>query len=129
MHRIKTIECAARPAPGQSQYSVAWKRMLFMPLLAIAVAIGCTSLALAQDQPDMKKSTGLTTLITETPEAGFALAVKLSQKGVATTQTDAEVRKTLRPAYAHNPDSLIAVSHVVATHFQTIAAANDYWRD
>ncbi|MBS9403441.1 hypothetical protein KG088_07355 [Halomonas sp. TRM85114] len=24
---------------------------------------------------------------------------------------------------------MIAVSHVIATHFQTVAAANDYWRD
>ncbi|KAA0912011.1 peroxidase [Pusillimonas sp. ANT_WB101] len=71
---------------------------------------------------------GLATLITETPEAGFALAVKLSQKGVATTQTDPAVRKALRPSYAHDANSLIAVSHVVATHFQTIAAANEYWR-
>ena len=30
--------------------------------------------------------------------------------------------------YAHDPNSLIAVSHVVATHSQTIVAANDYWR-
>lgn len=38
-------------------------------------------------------------------------------------------RKALRPAYAHDPNSLTAVSHVVATHFPTIAAANDYWRE
>ena len=47
---------------------------------------------------------------------------------VATVQKDANIRKALRPAYAHDPNSLIAVSHVVATHFQTIAAANNYWR-
>jgi len=103
-------------------------RFLYASVLAVAVALGCMSFAWAQDSPDMKKSAGLTTLITSTPEEGFALAVKLSQKAVATTQTDAEVRKKLRPAYAHDPNSLIAVSHVVATHFQTIAAANNYWR-
>jgi hypothetical protein len=27
-----------------------------------------------------------------------------------------------------NPDSLIAASQVVAIEFQTIAAANNYWR-
>jgi hypothetical protein len=42
---------------------------------------------------------------------------------------EAEVLKKLRPAYSHDPDSLIAASHVVAVHFQTIAAANNYWRD
>ncbi len=102
-------------------------RFLFTSLLAVTLAIGYISIASAQDKPEMQKA-GLTTLITETPEAGFALAVKLSQKGVATTQTDPAVRKALRPSYAHDANSLIAVSHVVATHFQTIAAANEYWR-
>lgn len=108
------------------QYKWSSKRFLFTSLLAAAMAIGCISIASAQDKPEMKA--GLTTLVTETPEAGFALAVKLSQKGVATTQTDPAIRKALRPSYAHDANSLIAVSHVVATHFQTIAAANDYWR-
>ena len=102
---------------------------LARPLLAAAIALACTGIASAQDKPEMKKAAGLTTLMTETPEAGFALAVKLAQKGVATVQTDANVRKSLRPGYAHDPNSLIAVSHVVAVHFQTIAAANNYWRD
>lgn len=91
--------------------------------------VGSLSIALAQDKPEMTAGAGSLSLITETPEEGFALAVKLSQKAVATTQTDAEVRKTLRPAYANDPNSLIAVSHVVAVHFQTVAAANNYWRD
>ena len=68
-------------------------------------------------------------LITATPEEGFQLALTLSRKGVTETQTDREVLKNLRQAYAHDPDSLIAASHVVAIHFQTIAAANDYWRE
>jgi hypothetical protein len=71
----------------------------------------------------------LPTLITETPQEGFALAIKLSQKGVAATQPDAEVRRAKRAEYHDVPDSLIAASHVIATHFQTIAAANDYWRE
>lgn len=110
-------------------------RFVFSLLLTAAMAICGMGMAMAQDTkgmaphtPNMKPSSGLTTLITQTPEEGFALAVKLSQKAVATTQTDAEIRKALRPAYAHDPNSLIAISHVVATHFQTIAAANDYWR-
>jgi hypothetical protein len=34
----------------------------------------------------------------------------------------------LRPDYASNADSLTMVSHVVATNFQTVAMANNYWR-
>ncbi|MET3575598.1 hypothetical protein ABID49_001503 [Bhargavaea ullalensis] len=67
-------------------------------------------------------------LITQTPEEGFALAVMLAQKGVTVTQPSEEVRKVLRPAYSTNPDSLINVSQVIAVHFQTVAAANNYWR-
>jgi hypothetical protein len=72
---------------------------------------------------------GLQSLMTETPEEGFDLAVKLAQKGVATTQPDAQVRAALRGDYAHDADSLIQASHVVAIHFQTIAEANDHWRE
>jgi hypothetical protein len=68
-------------------------------------------------------------LIVATPEQGFQLAIALARKGVTQTQPDKEVLKKLRPAYAHDPDSLIAASQVVAIHFQTIAAANHYWRD
>ena len=67
-------------------------------------------------------------LITETPEEGFALAVALARKGVTETQPDTEVLHRLRDQYANDPDSLTAASHVVAVHFQTVAAANDYWR-
>jgi hypothetical protein len=70
----------------------------------------------------------LPTLITDTPEEGFMLAMKLSRKAVGLTQPDADVRGRLRPDYAENADSLIACSVVVATNFQTIAAANGYWR-
>lgn len=70
----------------------------------------------------------LTTLITATPQEGFELALKLSRMGVKYTQPSAEVRDRLRPEYAANPDSLIASSQVVALNFQTIAAANGYWR-
>ena len=68
-------------------------------------------------------------LIVATPEEGFQLAIALARKGVTETQPDKEVLKKLRPAYAHDPDSLIAASQVVAIHFQTIAAANNYWRN
>ena len=71
----------------------------------------------------------LVSLQTETPEEGFALALDLSRKGVTETQPDTEVLHTLRPNYSRDADSLIAASHVVSVHFQTIAAANNYWRD
>ncbi|MFZ4893006.1 hexameric tyrosine-coordinated heme protein [Plantibacter sp. Mn2098] len=72
--------------------------------------------------------TWLPTLLTETPEDGFQLAIKLSRLGVKFTQPSAEVREALRPSYAENADSLIATSHVIAVHFQTVASANGYWR-
>lgn len=71
----------------------------------------------------------LPTLITATPTEGYNLAVKLSRMTIKLTQGDAEVRDRLRPDYAENADSLIAVSDVVARHFATVAAANGYWRD
>ncbi len=70
----------------------------------------------------------LTTLKTDTPQDGFELALKLSRKGVGYTQPDADVRTRLRPEYAENADSLTMASQVVAINFQTVAAANDYWR-
>ena len=71
----------------------------------------------------------LPTLITANPEEGYDLAVKLSRIAIKLTQPDAEIRDKLRPEYAEDADALIAVSQVVATHFATISAANDYWRD
>lgn len=68
-------------------------------------------------------------LITASPEEGFALAVKLSRMAVKLTQPSDEVRARLRPDYEDNADSLIAISQVVATNFRTVAAANDYWRE
>lgn len=71
----------------------------------------------------------LASLKTKTPQEGFELAIKLSQKGVEYTQPSEEIRKRLRPVYSKNANSLISVSQVVATNFQTVAAANNYWKD
>jgi hypothetical protein len=68
------------------------------------------------------------TLLTETPDEGRALAIKLARLSVKTTQPDGDVRQRLRPVYAEDPDSLIAIAHVVAVEFSTIAAANNYWK-
>ena len=70
----------------------------------------------------------LPTLITPDAQSGYDLAVKMSRVAVKLTQPDAAMRDKLRPAYAEDADSLIAVSNVVAVHFQTVAAANNYWR-
>ena len=70
----------------------------------------------------------LKSLITETPQEGFELAITLSRRGVKYTQPDAAVLKDLRPEYANSADGLTAASHVVAVNFQTVAAANGYWR-
>ena len=72
--------------------------------------------------------TWLTSLITATPQEGFELAVTLSRRGVKYTQPDVGVLKELRADYAHSADSLTAASQVIAINFQTIAAANGYWR-
>lgn len=70
----------------------------------------------------------LKSLKTNTPQEGFELAIKLSQKGVEYTQPSEQIRKKLRPKYAKDPNSLINVSQVIAMNFQTVAKANDYWK-
>ncbi len=76
----------------------------------------------------MRNESWLPTLVTETPEEGYKLAVTMARKAVGMTQPDPEVRKKLRSDYANNADSLTLASQVVAIHFQTVAAANNYWR-
>lgn len=90
---------------------------------------GCLAVALLAAPGAAFAENELKSLMTETPEEGFALAIKLSQKAVVTTQPDAEVRKALRGDYANNADSLIHVSEVVAINFRTVAEANNYWRE
>jgi hypothetical protein len=102
-----------------------------IPTLALIAVLGAAS---SQVHPQDEARSGpsdevwLDSLITETPQQGFELAVTLSRRGVLTTQPDVDVLRDLRTAYARNPESLIAVSRVIAIHFQTVAAANDYWR-
>lgn len=76
----------------------------------------------------MMEEKWLPSLITKTPQEGFDLAIKLSQKGVEITQPSETIRQKLRPKYSKNADSLIAVTHVIAVNFQTVAAANHYWQ-
>lgn len=68
------------------------------------------------------------TLITATPEEGRQLAMMLARKSIGAIQTDGDIRQGLRPKYANDPDSLTFAAQVVAIEFQTVAAANNYWR-
>lgn len=67
-------------------------------------------------------------LITNTPEEGRQLAVKMSRLIIKITQPDAAMREKLRPVYAGDAAMLIAIGQTVATEFATIAAANNYWK-
>lgn len=68
------------------------------------------------------------TLITPTAEEGRALAIMMARHSIHNIQPDLDVLTAGRPTYSTNPDSLIAVSQVIAIEFQTIAAANSHWR-
>ena len=70
----------------------------------------------------------LESLITNTPQEGFELAITLSRRGVKYTQPDTDILKKLRPAYANSAEGLTAASQVIAINFQTVAAANKYLR-
>ena len=68
------------------------------------------------------------TLITKTPEEGRQLAMLIDRHTIHQIQPNPDALKAGRPEYAVDPDSLTAAAQVVAIEFQTIAAANNYWR-
>ncbi len=68
------------------------------------------------------------TLLTDTPAQGRELAIMMARKTIAAIQADAEIRSGLRPDYANDTAKLMQASAIVATEFQTIVAANNYWR-
>jgi len=97
-------------------------------LLAGLLAVG----TLAAEEPESASTDQgeeALSLLTGTPAEGFDLAVELARRAVVATQPDKEVLFDQRPEYSKDAEDLIAASHVVAVHFQTIAAANNYWRD
>lgn len=99
-------------------------------LIASLLLVGAATLHLTSAQTTSDKAeTPSFSLLTATPEEGFQLAITLARKGVTATQPNREILFELRDVYSRDPDALIASSQVVATHFQTISAANDYWRD
>ncbi|MGE8359709.1 hexameric tyrosine-coordinated heme protein [Pseudomonas sp.] len=67
-------------------------------------------------------------LITPDAESGRRLAVKMARLSIKYTQPDDAVRQRLRPIYAEDPAMLLQISHIIATEFAVIAAANGYWR-
>ncbi|WKD48972.1 hexameric tyrosine-coordinated heme protein [Microbulbifer spongiae] len=67
-------------------------------------------------------------LITATPEEGRSLAMMIARHTIHNIQPDLDKLVAGRETYATDPDSLIAASQVVAIEFQTIAAANNYWK-
>ena len=60
------------------------------------------------------------------PTFGRATVRPFADKSRIASRT--AVRDKLRAAYDHDTGQLIASSQVIAIHFQTVAAANDYWR-
>jgi hypothetical protein len=70
----------------------------------------------------------LSSLKAETPQAGWELAIKLSRMSVKVTQPSDEIRGKLRAAYDQDTTQLIAASQVIAINYQTVAAANNWWR-
>lgn len=56
----------------------------------------------------------LTSLITETPQEGFELAMTLSRRGGKSTQSDPEVLHRLRADYANDANGLTTASQVIA---------------
>lgn len=106
------------------------KRQLILSGIILVFVIGTAFAAASHfSSPGPQTQDGDLTLITESPEEGFELALKLARKGVTSTQPDKEVLFMFRDVYSKDPNALIASSQVVAIHFQTIAAANNYWRD
>ena len=67
-------------------------------------------------------------LITATAEEGRALALSIARHTIHNLQPDLDVLKAGRFQYAASAEGLIAAGQVVAIEFQTIAAANNYWR-
>ena len=78
--------------------------------------------------PAMRDEVWLPTLNTNTPQDGFELAVKLSRLAVMVAQSCDDDGQRIRSVQPGEASQLIGAAHVIALNFQTIAAANDWWR-
>ena len=103
-------------------------KMVFFLVLFLLVPVSASFAEMGKASNEMTKAAKPLSLITATPDEGFQLAAKLARLGVKTTQPDKEVLFMLREVYSRDADALIACSQVIAIHFQTVAAANNYWR-
>jgi hypothetical protein len=70
----------------------------------------------------------LPTLRTDTPQQGIELAVKLSRLGMMLSQVSEEISQASWSSKNFTPAESIAAAHVIAVNFQTIAIANEWWR-
>ena len=70
----------------------------------------------------------LPTLNTNDPQEGFELAVKLSRLAMMVSRSYEDNGTGTRSIQRDDPPQLIQAAHVIALNFQTIAAANDWWR-
>jgi hypothetical protein len=70
----------------------------------------------------------LPTLNTSTPQEGFELAVKLSRLAMMVSRSSDDDGQGTRQIQGDDVLQLIQAAHVIALNFQTIAAANDWWR-
>lgn len=94
----------------------------------MGIAVLALGMSLSLQAQDKAPETWLPSLVTETPQQGFELAIKLSRMGVKSTQPNKEVLFREREKYAQDGEALMHASEVVAIHFQTVAAANNYWK-
>lgn len=102
------------------------KHRLFTTFFVLVMATAAPTLATAAESDNDQESLSL---ITESADEGFALAMSLARRSVTTIQSDKDVLHSERPVYSRSAEDLIAASHVVAVMFDTIAQANDYWRE
>lgn len=98
------------------------KKQIAAVLVALAMPLPILS------QAEEKADVWLPSLITDSPQEGFELAIKLSRMGVKSTQSSKEVLFRERAKYSQDGEALMHASEVIAVHFQTVAAANDYWK-
>lgn len=105
------------------------RNIFIITVLVIGLLSTGAHIAIAQPADEDEAEETELSLITDTPEEGFQVAIQLARKGVTETQQDRDVLFELREVYAKDPDALIASSQVIAIHFQTVAEANNYWKD
>ncbi|MBW1294429.1 hexameric tyrosine-coordinated heme protein [Aquimarina litoralis] len=70
----------------------------------------------------------LPSLITNNPQEGFELAIKLSQMGIKASNSNNELFKNTELNYYPNVIRASNLSQLIALSFHTIALANNYWK-